>query len=96
MRKTHSLLDVATVMVANPGQHWGYELSRASGVPSGVLYPILRRMLNEGWLESWLEDGRVGPAQKRPRRRYYQLTDAGKTGVAKLILDRATGKEVGR
>ena len=59
------------------GRHWGYDLSRRAGVRSGVLYPILDRMLAEGWLE----DGWEKPEEiegGRPRRRYYKLTDHGR------------------
>ncbi|WP_410662430.1 PadR family transcriptional regulator [Amycolatopsis sp. lyj-84] len=65
---------------------WGYGLSRTSGVRSGVLYPILRRMLEEGWLtDGWeSQDEAVG----RPPRRYYLVTDKG---IAELgaVLRRA-------
>ena len=40
------------------GRHWGYELSKQSGVRSGVMYPTLQRMLEEGWLSDGL--GRAG------------------------------------
>jgi PadR family transcriptional regulator PadR len=66
------------------GRHWGYELSKRGGVRSGVLYPILHRMLNEGWLVDGWED----PAdirEKRPLRRYYELTDEGREELGGLI-----------
>ncbi|WP_433680646.1 PadR family transcriptional regulator [Nocardia sp. CA-119907] len=78
MRKTHSLVQVAAALMAEPdAKHWGYDLSRRSGVRSGVLYPMLTKMLAEGFLTDGWED----PAtieEKRPPRRYYELTDHGK------------------
>jgi len=59
------------------GRHWGYPLSKRSGVPSGVLYPILRRMLDEGWLSDHWEDASTAAAEGRPPRRYYRLTHRG-------------------
>ena len=55
-------------------QHWGYDLGKRVGIRSGVLYPILRRMLEEGWLSDGWEDT---PARGRPPRRYYELTAEG-------------------
>jgi PadR family transcriptional regulator, regulatory protein PadR len=69
------------------GRHWGYELSKRSGVRSGVMYPILRRMLDEGWLDDgWENQPRVGGAQ-RPPRRYYRLTEEGKIELGALIAE---------
>lgn len=58
------------------GRHWGYELMRIAGVRSGVLYPILQRMLADGWLsDGWEDPDEIdGP---RPARRYYRLTEKG-------------------
>lgn len=74
---THSLVEVATALLDDPkGKHWGYELSKKSGVRSGVLYPLLGRMLDDGWLEDGWEDPETMTA-KRPPRRYYEITSTG-------------------
>jgi PadR family transcriptional regulator PadR len=87
MRRTHALIQVALALVADPaGRHWGYDLSRRAGVRSGVLYPILHRMLDQGWMQDGWED----PAQlsgKRPPRRYYVLTDEGRTALGALLQE---------
>jgi PadR family transcriptional regulator, regulatory protein PadR len=85
MRKTHALIQVLTVLMEDPdGRHWGYELSKRSGVRSGVLYPILQRMHNEGWLiDGW--ENLTGTNRKRPPRRYYELTGAGRVGIAAVL-----------
>jgi len=87
MRKTHSLIQLAMALMADPGgRHWGYDLSRRSGVRSGVLYPALRRMLDEGWVrDGWEEHGEV--RAKRPPRRYYELTDKGKAELGALLSE---------
>ena len=81
------MIQVALALMEDPaGRHWGYELSRQAGVRSGVLYPILHRMLD---LE-WLEDGWEDPAQlggKRPPRRYYKLTDEGRLGLGAILQE---------
>lgn len=88
MRRTYALVLVAMALMADVGgRHWGYELSKRSGVRSGVMYPILQRMLDEGWLaDGWEDQGQVGRA-KRPPRRYYELTDKGKTALGAVIAE---------
>jgi PadR family transcriptional regulator, regulatory protein PadR len=85
MRKTHSLIQVAMALMADPGgRHRGYNLSKRSGVRSGVLYPTLQRMLDEGWARyGWEEQD--GVRAKRPPRRYYELTDKGKAELGALL-----------
>ena len=86
MRQTHALVQVAIALSADVvGQHWGYELSKASGVRSGVMYPILDRMLQEGWLTDGWED--PPPGTRRPRRRYYELTGKGRCEIGALTQD---------
>lgn len=88
MRRTYALVLVASALMADPGgRHWGYELSKHSGVRSGVMYPILVRMLDEGWLiDGWEDQLQLGSA-KRPPRRYYELTDKGKVALGAMIAE---------
>lgn len=89
MRKTHTLVLVAKELLAAPeARHWGYETSSKSGVRAGVLYPILARMLNEGWLTDGWQDPETVP-KGRPPRRYYQLTETGRTELCTLLAEAA-------
>jgi PadR family transcriptional regulator PadR len=85
MRRTHALVQVALALMDHPAaKHWGYELGKRAGVRSGVLYPMLTRMLDDGWLTDGWED----PATidvKRPPRRYYELTDKGKRELGAVL-----------
>jgi PadR family transcriptional regulator PadR len=77
MRKTQRLIEVAMVLLDNPNtRHFGYELSKVSGVRSGILYPMLGRLLEVGWLTDAWEAERT--RKGRPPRRYYELTDLGR------------------
>ena len=39
MRKTYTLVQLAIALMNDPsGKHWGYQLSKASGIRSGVMY----------------------------------------------------------
>ncbi len=87
MRKTHALVQVAMALLADPtSPHWGYELSKRSGVRSGVLYPMLTRMLHEGWVTDGWEDPTT-IRDKRPPRRYYELTDEGRLALGAVLQE---------
>jgi DNA-binding PadR family transcriptional regulator len=50
----------------------------ATQLPSGTVYPALRRLEALGFVGSdWEDDGRARKAS-RPRRRYYTLTASGR------------------
>lgn len=61
------------------GHHHGFDIMDATGLPSGTVYPILRRLDAEGCVRSrWEKDGQARKEQ-RPPRRYYELTAGGRT-----------------
>ena len=87
MRMTHALIQVAAALMTDAsGRRWGYELSKQSGVRSGVMYPILQRMLDEGWLDDGWEDQEQAGRGKRPPRRYYKVTDVGRTALGAILV----------
>lgn len=54
--------------------HYGYQLSKQTGLSSGTLYPLLIRLSDQGLLESeWREPERQG----NPPRHAYRLTSSG-------------------
>jgi PadR family transcriptional regulator PadR len=84
MRKTHALVQVAQALLEGPtARHWGYQLSKKTGVRSGVLYPMLTRLLDEGLLEDGWED--PATISGRPPRRYYELTDKGRSELGAIL-----------
>ncbi|MGD8363117.1 MAG: PadR family transcriptional regulator [Gemmatimonadota bacterium] len=59
------------------GTRYGFDIIEATGLPSGTVYPALRRLEAAGCLESeWEEDG-AAEAEGRPPRCYYRLTPEG-------------------
>ena len=60
------------------GHRFGFDVMDATGLPSGTVYPALRRLEAMGFVRSaWEDDGRARKAN-RPRRRNYQLTKTGR------------------
>lgn len=59
------------------GYRHGFEVMDATGLPSGTVYPALRRLEAADCLTSEWEDEAAAHEQGRPRRRVYSLTAAG-------------------
>ncbi|MDQ5807157.1 MAG: PadR family transcriptional regulator [Actinomycetota bacterium] len=56
---------------------YGFELVKATGLPSGSVYPILRRLENRQLVTARQEV--IDPAAPRPRYRvFYELTAEGR------------------
>jgi DNA-binding PadR family transcriptional regulator len=61
------------------GHHHGFDIMDATALPSGTVYPILRRLEAEGCVRSrWEKEGDARKEQ-RPPRRYYELTSRGRS-----------------
>ena len=72
------------------GHRYGFEVIRVTALPSGTVYPLLRRLEASGLVESSWEQ--MDPTDEgRPRRRYYQVTPAGK-GALSAALERLTAQ----
>jgi PadR family transcriptional regulator PadR len=70
----------------------GADVHRATGLPSGTIYPVLARLERDGLLKSWWEE--VDPSEAgRPRKRFYRATALGlqtlRDAVAELRAGRA-------
>lgn len=77
MQMTGPTSRVLEALLADPaGQHYGYQLMQDAHVQSGTLYPMLKRLEDEGIVTShWQSDGPT--LEGRPPRRYYRLTGEG-------------------
>ena len=60
------------------GFHYGFDIMDATGLPSGTVYPILRRLEDEALAASRWEDPAKAQREQRPPRRYYELTPEGR------------------
>jgi PadR family transcriptional regulator PadR len=59
------------------GRHYGWDIMDATDLPSGTVYPILRRIEEEGLVRARWEREGAARREQRPPRRYYELTAAG-------------------
>jgi PadR family transcriptional regulator PadR len=61
------------------GHVYGYTVMEVTGLPSGTVYPALRRMERDQLIRSQRERQSIADAEQRPPRKYYKLTRSGET-----------------
>ena len=71
------VLELLVLVMVEKKDMYGYQLveavSKIVDVNEGTIYPILKRLTNEGLFETYLEESSEGPVRK-----YYHITVAGK------------------
>jgi PadR family transcriptional regulator, regulatory protein PadR len=82
----------------NEGYIYGFSVMEMTGLPSGTVYPAMRRLERDELIRSSWEKQSIADAEQRPPRKYYKLTTAGKSTLeaslkrypllAKLIPER--------
>jgi PadR family transcriptional regulator PadR len=81
-RLSRQTVSVLELLMAQPNDwHYGYDISRDTGLKSGTLYPILMRLAANSWLETRWEEGEPG----RPARHMYRLTSNGKHETRRFL-----------
>ena len=66
------------------GSHHGFDIMDATGLPSGTVYPILRRLDRERLVASRWEKQADAQRAQRPPRRYYRLTADGEAMLVQV------------
>jgi len=77
----------ATVILqalANDYQY-GFDIMDITGLPSGTVYPALRRLEQTGLIDSKWEKPGIAQREQRPPRKYYELTPDGKDALAEAV-----------
>jgi len=57
---------------------YGFSIMEMTGLPSGTVYPAMRRLERDELIRSHWERQAIADAEQRPLRKYYKLTAAGK------------------
>ncbi|HWF09325.1 MAG TPA: PadR family transcriptional regulator [Bryobacteraceae bacterium] len=60
------------------GHGYGFSIMEMTGLPSGTVYPAMRRLERDDLIRSQWEKQSIADAAQRPPRKYYKLTPAGK------------------
>ncbi len=80
-----SLSTVAVLHAIDAGAAYGFDIMDATALPSGTVYPILARVARDGLVRAHWEPQDRAHTEKRPPRRYYELTAAGRTALARGV-----------
>ncbi len=71
------VLELCVLALLSRADSYAYEiasrLAEAIDMGEGTIYPLMRRMQDDGLVETYLEESPAGPSRK-----YYRLTEAGK------------------
>lgn len=70
------VLELCVLSLLKADDKYGYELineiSKNIEISEGTIYPLLKRLKSEGYVETYLEESSEGPPRK-----YYRLTGKG-------------------
>ena len=61
------------------GHVYGFGVMETTGLPSGTVYPAMRRLERDALIVSRWERQAIADAEQRPPRKYYRLTKTGKS-----------------
>ena len=79
------VLELLVLLIAQDEDKYGYEMveevSKIVNVNEGTIYPILKRLTNENYFETYLKESKEGPPRK-----YYTITQLGRESYQ---MDRA-------
>ena len=73
------------LLAVSRNYRYGFDISDVTGLPSGTVYPILRRLETAGLVKSRWEPVQLSRDEGRPPRRYYELTGAGADAVREAL-----------
>ena len=66
------------LQAVNAGFIYGFSIMEMTGLPSGTVYPAMRRLERDDLIRSQWEKQSIADAEQRPPRKYYKLTAAGR------------------
>jgi DNA-binding PadR family transcriptional regulator len=67
------------------GYTYGFDIMEVTGLPSGTVYPTLRRLEQQELIKSSWETQHAAFADQRPVRKYYRLTRDGKEALGNAV-----------
>jgi DNA-binding PadR family transcriptional regulator len=67
------------------GYQYGFDIMDVTGLPSGTVYPALRRLEETLLVASKWEKQQIAQREQRPPRKYYELTRAGEQALAEAV-----------
>ena len=68
---------LAVLQALANGHRYGFDVIDHTGLPSGTVYPALATLTRKALVESRWEEDEVARVERRPRRKYYEVTGDG-------------------
>jgi PadR family transcriptional regulator len=75
----------AILQAVSNGYQYGFDIMDMTGLPSGTVYPALRRLEDAGLVVSKWEKHEIAQRELRPPRKYYELTRDGNEALAEAV-----------
>ena len=86
MGKVNLSYTVAVILQAlDHGYGYGFDIMDITGLPSGTVYPALRRLEEADLVVSRWERQTLAQRDGRPPRKYYELTSAGREALSEAL-----------
>ena len=79
MKLSHTSALILETIAGEP--RYGFEIMDVTGLPSGTVYPALRRLELQKLIDARWEAQKSAFAGQRPARKYYKLTRAGNAAL---------------
>jgi len=89
MSSTAKLSYTSAMILASidAGAVYGLSIMELTGLPSGTVYPAMRRLEAAKLITAQWEDERIATRELRPARKYYKLTKSGAQALKSQIAD---------
>jgi PadR family transcriptional regulator PadR len=76
-------LELCVLSLLSQGDRYGFELAGTISahieISEGTIYPLLKRIRDEGYVTTYLQESQEGPPRK-----YYKITDYGRNTKERL------------
>jgi PadR family transcriptional regulator PadR len=80
------VLEMCVLALLSKGDNYAYDIAsrmaEAVGMGEGTIYPLMRRMQNDGLVSTYLQESESGPPRK-----YYRLTKSGALALKNQIAE---------
>jgi len=80
------IIELCVLTLVKNRDYYGYELveeiSKKVDIAEGTIYPILRRLTQENYFETYLQESDQGPPRK-----YYRITKLGRSTQENELTD---------
>jgi len=80
------VLEMCVLALLSKGDNYAYDIAsrmaEAVGMGEGTIYPLMRRMQNDGLVSTYLQESESGPPRK-----YYRLTKTGALALKSQVAE---------